>query len=39
MMTRNEYDVDVCYDNGTKEFDWDLYQYLCDITDYADCEE
>lgn len=21
-MTRNEYDVDVCYDNETKEFDW-----------------
>lgn len=28
-MTRNEYDVDVCYDNETKDFDWDLYQYLC----------
>lgn len=38
-MTRNEYDVDVCYDNETKEFDWDMYQYLCDIADYADCEE
>lgn len=38
-MTRNEYDVDVCCDNETKEFDWDPYQYLCDIADYADCEE
>lgn len=37
--TRNEQDVALCWDNETKEFDWDLYQYLCDIADYWDFEE
>lgn len=38
-MTRNEYDIEVCWDEDTKEFDWDGYQYLCDIADHWDCEE
>lgn len=38
-MTRNEQDVAECYNEETKEFDWNAYQYLCDIADYWDCEE
>lgn len=38
-MTRNEYDIEVCWDEDTKEFDWEGYQYLCDIADHWDCEE
>jgi len=37
-MTRNEYDIEMCYDEDTREFDWDEYQRLCDIADYWDCE-
>ena len=38
-MTRNEYDIEMCWDEETNEFDWDEYQYLCDIADYCGCEE
>ena len=38
-MTRNEYDIALCWDEETNEFDWDTYQYLCDIAEYWDCEE
>lgn len=38
-MNRNEYDIQLCWDEETKEFDWDEYQYLCDIADYWECEE
>lgn len=38
-MTRNEYDITLCWDEETNEFDWDTYQYLCDITEYWECEE
>ena len=38
-MTRNEYDIELCYDKETGEFDWDEYQYLCDIAEYWECEE
>ena len=38
-MTRNEYDIEMCWDEETNEFDWDEYQYLCDIADYWSCEE
>ena len=38
-MTRNEYDVQTCWDEEAKEFDWEEYQYLCDIADYWDCDE
>jgi len=38
-LTRNGNDIDCCYNEETKEFDWEKYQYLCDIADYWDCEE
>ena len=39
-MTIDKYDVESCYDAETKDFDWDLYQTLCDIADYwSDDEE
>ena len=38
-MTRNEYDIEECLDRETGEFDWDRYQYLCDIAEYWGCEE
>lgn len=31
--------VEDCWNEETREFDWDYYQYLCDIADYWDCEE
>ena len=37
-MTRNEYDIEMCWDEETNEFDWDEYQHLCDIAEYWDCE-
>lgn len=33
---RAEQNVIECLD---EEFDWEEYQYLCDIADYWDCEE
>lgn len=38
-MTRNEYDIELCWNEEAKEFDWDEYQRLCDIADYWECEE
>jgi hypothetical protein len=38
-MTRSECDALLCYDEETKEFDWDEYQHLCDIADYWNCED
>lgn len=39
-MTIDKYDVESCYDVETNEFDWDLYQALCDMADYwSDDEE
>lgn len=38
-MTRNEQDIIECWDEETKEFDWDKYQYLCDIAEYWNMEE
>ena len=38
-MTRNEYDIEECLDKETGEFDWDRYQYLCDIAEEFGCEE
>lgn len=38
-MTRVEQNITECWDEETQEFDWDLYQYLCDIAEYWDCEE
>ena len=28
-----------CYDEETGDFDWEEYQYLCDIAEYWECEE
>ena len=37
-MTRVEQNIEECYsDDG--EFDWDKYQYLCDIAEYWDTDE
>lgn len=38
-MTRNEQDILECWDEETKEFDWDEYQHLCDIAEYWDSED
>lgn len=38
-MDRTEQNIMECYDSETKTFDWENYQYLCDIADYWDCEE
>lgn len=38
-MTRNELDIEQCWDEESREFDWDEYQRLCDIADYWGCEE
>ena len=38
-MTRNEYDIQECWDEETREFDWEHYQHLCDIAEYWGCEE
>ena len=38
-MTRDEQNANECWDENTKEFDWNEYQYLCDCADYWDCEE
>lgn len=38
-MTRNEQDILECYDEDNKNFDWELYQQLCDIADYWEAEE
>ncbi len=37
--TRNDYDVHECWDEETKTFDWDTYQYLCDCAEHWGCEE
>ena len=38
-MTRAEQNVSECWDEETEEFDWDLYQELCDMAEYWDSEE
>ena len=38
-MTRVEYNIELCWDEDIKEFDWDEYQHLCDIAEYWNCEE
>lgn len=38
-MTRAEQNAYECWNEGSKEFDWEEYQALCDIGDYWDCEE
>ena len=38
-MTRNEHDIMECWDEANKEFDWDEYQKLCNISEYWDCDE
>lgn len=32
-MTRNDYDVLLCTDEETGNFDWDLYQELCNYSE------
>ena len=36
---RVEQNIMECTDPDTGAFDWNAYQYLCDIADYAGCEE
>lgn len=38
-MTRNEQDILECYDEDSKEFDWERYQYLCNIAEYWECND
>lgn len=38
-MTRVEQDILECMDEETGEFDWDTYQYLCDIAEAWDMDE
>ena len=38
-MERTERNIDYCWDSEKEEFDWEEYQYLCDMGDYWDCEE
>lgn len=38
-MERVEQNIDECWDEEREEFDWDEYQYLCDIADYWDTDE
>lgn len=38
-LTRAEQNAMECWDEETSEFDWEEYQYLCDIADYWDCDE
>lgn len=39
MTDRVEQNIIECTDFETGDFDWDEYQYLCDIADYWDCDE
>ena len=38
-MTRAEQNVLECWDEDEREFDWDLYQHLCDIAEYWGMDE
>lgn len=38
-MTRVEQDILECLDKETGEFDWDKFQYLCDIAEEWDMDE
>ncbi len=38
-MTRNDYDIEMCAHENTNEFDWDLYQNLCNIANEWEYEE
>lgn len=38
-MTRVEQDILESTDPETGAFDWETFQYLCDIAEYSDCEE
>ena len=38
-MDRVEQNIMECTDPETGEFDWEMYQYLCDIAEYAGCDE
>lgn len=31
--------IELCWDEENKEFDWDEYELLCSYADYWDCEE
>lgn len=38
-MTRNEQDILECCGEDGEEFDWETYQYLCDIAEYWECDD
>lgn len=38
-MTRAEQNINECWDEENKEFDWDKYQHLCDCAEYWDCAD
>lgn len=39
LPERVQQNVNECWDEETKEFDWDCYQRLCDIAEYWGSEE
>lgn len=34
LPERVQQNVEECWNEETREFDWDRYQYLCDIAEY-----
>lgn len=38
-VERVNQNIDECWNEETKEFDWETYQYLCDCAEYWECEE
>lgn len=39
MCERVEQNVNECWNEERREFDWDKYQSLCDIADYWEADE
>lgn len=39
MCERVEQNLSECWNDECGEFDWDEYQYLCDVADYWDMDE
>lgn len=38
MSEWTDQSIDECWDEDTKDFDWNEYQYLCDIAEYWDMD-
>lgn len=35
----NDYNINECWDEDNNDFDWERYQYLCDLVDSCYSEE